>query len=110
MEATNTYAECIYSHLSGDPDLGDIVAMFVEEMPKRVSIILDHLNKAEMISLRRDAHQLRGAAGSYGFDPISPCASRVENAIRDGESEERIREAVMELVDLCGRLQRGRPS
>lgn len=110
MEATTNCPESVYSRLSGDPDLGDLVATFVEELPKRVDAIRTHLNSGDMNSLRRDAHQLRGAAGSYGFDLLSPSANRVENAIRDGEAEEHIRNAVTELVDLCGRVRRGQPS
>jgi histidine phosphotransfer protein HptB len=101
--------ECIYSRLSGDSDLRDIVEMFVEEMPGRATSLLDHLNDANWEGLRRAAHQLKGAAGSYGFDLISPCAGRVESAVRDGEPEDRIREAVLALVDLCGRVRGGQP-
>ena len=109
MIQKNTTGECIYSHLGGDPDLRDIVEMFVEEMPGRVASLLEHLNDADWDGLRRAAHQLKGAAGSYGFEAISPCAGRVESAIRDGEPEQRIRDAVMELVDLCGRARSGQP-
>ncbi len=84
MIQEDTTGECIYSRLSGDPDLRDIVEMFVEEMPGRVASLLDHLSDANWEGLRRAAHQLKGAAGSYGFEPISPSAGRVESAIRDG--------------------------
>ena len=86
--------------LASDPDLREIVDLFVEEMPGRVAGMLEQLRAADWEGLRRSAHQLRGAAGSYGFDPISPSAGKVEAAIRDGEPEQRIRETVDELVDL----------
>ena len=110
MIEENTIGGCIYSHLGGDPDLRDIVEMFVEEMPGRTASLLDHLNDADWEGLRRAAHQLKGAAGSYGFEPISPSTGRVESAIRDGEPEQHIREAVLALVDLCGRVRSGQPS
>jgi histidine phosphotransfer protein HptB len=97
--------EPVYSRLANDPDLADIVEMFVDEMPERVENLLHCLDEKNWNELRQAAHQLKGAAGSYGFEPISPCASRVESAIRNNEPEERIREAVMELVELCGRVQ-----
>jgi histidine phosphotransfer protein HptB len=99
----------VYSRLAVDPDLSEIVDMFVEEMPGRVATLLDQLNAGDWEDLRRTAHQLKGAAGSYGFDLISPSAGKVEAAIRDQESEERIREVLEELVDLCKRARCGAP-
>ncbi len=101
--------ECVYSRLAGDPDLREIVDLFVEEMPGRVAALLDQLNAADWEGLWRTAHQLKGAAGSYGFDIISPCAGKVEAAVRDAEPEERIRATVEELVDLCRRTRCGLP-
>ncbi len=100
----------IYSRLCDDPDLTDILEMFVAEMPGRVDMLLRHLEEQNWESLRRVAHQLKGAAGSYGFETITPAAARVEHAIRDHEPEERIRTAVMELVDLCRRVRTGQPA
>jgi len=100
----------IYSSLGGDPDLGEIVDMFVEEMPDRVGAIQTQLEEADWDALRRAAHQLKGAAGSYGFDLISPCAGRLEAAVREQEPEEQIRRAAQELVDMCRRARSGTPS
>jgi histidine phosphotransfer protein HptB len=99
----------VYSRLAGDPDLREIVDLFVEEMPDRVATLLDKLQSQDWEGLRQAAHQLKGAAGSYGFDAISPCAGKVESAIRDGEPEPRIRATVEELVDLCNRTRCGLP-
>lgn len=109
MNQENTSTDYIYSRLGGDPELGDIVEMFVDEMPERVASLLDQLDKSDWESLRRTAHQLKGAAGSYGFDPVTPCAARVEAAVRDGEPEERIRAVCKELAELCSRLHCGQP-
>jgi histidine phosphotransfer protein HptB len=110
MVQANASAECLYSSLAADPELGEIVGMFVEEMPGRVVSLLERLSKKDWDGLRQSAHQLKGAAGSYGFGAISPCAGHLESVIRDAEPEERIRQAVMELVDLCGRVRCGQPA
>jgi HPt (histidine-containing phosphotransfer) domain-containing protein len=109
MDQAIVNRECIYSRLAGDPDLREIVDLFVEEMPGRVAVLLDQLDAADWEGMRRTAHQLKGAAGSYGFDAISPCAGKVEAAIRDGEPEQRIRAILDELVDLCNRTRCGLP-
>jgi histidine phosphotransfer protein HptB len=101
--------EGVYSRLGGDPDLGDLVVMFAEELPKRMTALLESLNDGDWESLQRAAHQIKGAAGSYGFDAISPAAGRVEYAVRNGEPEEQIRTAVAELGELCSRVRCGQP-
>ena len=110
MIQTDSKLECIYSRLGGDPELGDIVEMFVEEMPERAASLRDYLNVGDFANLRQAAHRLKGAAGSYGFDQITPCAGRLEAAISESEPESQIRQAVAELVDLCERVRGGQPA
>ena len=105
-QATNM-AEPIYSSFGTDPDLGEIVELFVEEMPGRVQTLVDEYNSGDWGGLRRTAHQLKGAAGSYGFEEISPAAGRLERFLANDEPEEQIRAAVGELIDLCGRARAG---
>jgi len=99
----------IYSRLADDPDLREIVDMFAEEMPDRIATLLDQLSKEDWESLRRTAHQLKGAAGSYGFDAVSPCAGKVEAALMNSEPEEQIRASVDALVEMCSRVRGGLP-
>ncbi|OHB85061.1 MAG: hypothetical protein A2V98_25680 [Planctomycetes bacterium RBG_16_64_12] len=105
MTGTPTKSEPLCSLLGEDPELRDIVELFVEEMAERISSLLDGLNGSDWEGLRRRAHQLKGAAGSYGFPPITDSASRLEEAIRKSHPEGEIRRLVEELVDLCGRAQ-----
>jgi HPt (histidine-containing phosphotransfer) domain-containing protein len=109
MESSTATTSLLYSKLASDPDLAEIVDMFVEEMPGRVAALQEQLNSADWDALSRTAHQLKGAAGSYGFDPLSPCAGKVETAVRNGEPEQAIRETVNELVDMCNRVRGGVP-
>lgn len=109
LEKDEDVGKGVYSELGDDFDLADIVALFVEEMPTRVATLLKCLENGDEATLRQVAHQLMGAAGSYGFGVVSEAAGRVENAIRCNGSEEQIRRAVVELIDLCGRMRTGRP-
>lgn len=104
MSATQ---EPLYSTFGGDEDLGEIVEMFVDEMPERISTLLGQLNSSDWEALRRSAHQLKGAAGSYGFATISPCAATLESSIREELPEEQIHQAVEELVAMCRRTRAG---
>jgi histidine phosphotransfer protein HptB len=100
----------LYSSLGGDPDLGDLVTLFVEEMTDRVAHLYDLYNRKDWEELRRSAHQLKGAAGSYGFGAISPYAGKLETAIRDTVGEDEILLAVNELADICKSVHAGVPN
>jgi len=97
--------EPLYSTLGADPLLAEIVDMFVDEIPDRVERLLEQLWSGDLEAVRRTAHQLKGAAGSYGFETISPFAAEVESAIRANEPEEAIRLSVKQLVELCDRVR-----
>ena len=104
MQVT-TDVEYLYSSLAGDPDLGEIVDLFVDEMPERVEHLSQCLATGDWDQLRRYAHQMKGACGSYGFHQLTGPASRLEVAARDRHEEQAIREAVDELVGLCQRVR-----
>lgn len=105
MTVSPVALEPLVSSFADDPDLGEIVGMFVEEMPARVDNLLARLQAGDWEGLERAAHQLKGAAGSYGFDQITPCAARAERAVKQRQPEGEIRAAVTELVQLCQRVR-----
>ena len=105
-----TSTETLYSTLGGDPDLRDIVEMFVDEMPDRTAALLQRIDAGDWEGLRRLAHQLKGAAGSYGFEPITHLAARVEDALRESRPKPEIRRLADELIELCDRAQAGPPA
>jgi histidine phosphotransfer protein HptB len=110
MTTPNNATELYYSVLANDTELAEIVAMFVEEMPSRVREMSSYFASANWEQLGRVAHQLRGAAGSYGFDQVTPFAARLEKFVRDGQPEATIQAALDDLVDACGRLRAGAPA
>jgi len=110
MASTATAAtKPLYSALAKDPDLREIVEMFVQEMPGRVSSLLERVDASDWEGLRRAAHQLKGAAGSYGFEPITCSAARLETAIRESQPKEQIHQLAEQLVGLCRRAEVGPP-
>jgi histidine phosphotransfer protein HptB len=109
MTQTSTESEYVYSRLGSDPNLADIVDMFVNEMPNRVELLLDSMSKGDWDAVRQAAHRLKGAAGSYGFDAISPVAGKLEAAVLNKQPEEDIGEAVADLIVLCRRVRCGMP-
>ncbi|MEX2187936.1 MAG: Hpt domain-containing protein [Pirellulales bacterium] len=97
----------IFSTLGGDSDLGDLVETFVAEMPDRVASLEACFAAQDLAELGRTAHQIKGAAGSYGFACITPVAAHVETAAKTQEPEDVVRAALDELVGMCRRLRAG---
>jgi HPt (histidine-containing phosphotransfer) domain-containing protein len=100
----------LYSRFGTDPDLGELVDLFVAEMPARIESILVRAERRDWESLRRSAHQLKGSAGSYGFSQLTTPAMRLETAIKDQREEALILEMLQELVDLCRLVRGGAPA
>ena len=109
MNTATITADALCSTFGGDPDLHELVDMFVDEMPDRIGSIECFFESQRWEELRRAAHQLKGAAGSYGFDAITPLAARLETAVRQQEPEEQILHAVNDLGALCRRARAGVP-
>jgi HPt (histidine-containing phosphotransfer) domain-containing protein len=105
LQAVET--EFLYSTLAADPDLAEIVEMFVDEMPARIENLTNILAARDWPALTRLAHQMKGACGSYGFHPLTPAAARLEYACKEGHEEAAIQEAVAELVALCQKVRPG---
>ncbi len=101
--------EPVYSTFGNDPDLSDLVVLFVEDIPERLESLRTHAEAGDWEQLKRDAHQMKGAAGSYGFDQVTPFAAALESKCRALEPEEEILASLGELLCLCQRLSAGGP-
>ena len=97
----------IYSGLAGDPCLGPIVAQFVEGLPDKISALRRHVAGRNYEQVLRDAHQLKGSAGSYGFPDITARAAALESTARSGDREPRVQRALDELAEVCRRARPG---
>lgn len=108
--ATGNEQDLLYSDFGGDADLGDLVEMFVSEIPDRIQSMLQAAEAADWEQLGRVAHQIKGAAGSYGFGGVTPIAADLERACRESGTAEAIRQGLEELVDMCRRMRGGLPT
>jgi CheY-like chemotaxis protein/HPt (histidine-containing phosphotransfer) domain-containing protein len=83
-----------------DPDMHDLVAKFVENVKQHATTLESALRADDRETVRKTAHQLKGAAGGYGFPTITSAAQRLELAAREGEP---LAQKVAEVVELCRR-------
>ena len=97
--------EPLYSTLADDPDTAELVALFVDELPQRLAVADALAHRADWESLDRLAHQLKGAAGSYGFPTLTDSAAALEQACRTDCEATVIRQALAALAETCGRAR-----
>ncbi len=107
MPSTTKEIEPIYSTFGGDPVLGEMVELYVAEMPDRIASLEQAFSDADDVGLRRNAHQMKGAAGSYGFDLLTEFAAKLEASVRDGRPRQQIQRALDELTERCRRIRAG---
>ena len=99
----------VYSSLGTDPDLGELVELFVSEIPDRVAKLQEAWDAQDWDTLGRAAHQLSGAAGSYGFEDLMPCLHRLDHLVRTERPRDEIGKALAEVTELCSRARAGAP-
>jgi CheY-like chemotaxis protein/HPt (histidine-containing phosphotransfer) domain-containing protein len=83
-----------------DDAMARLLIRFVSKLPERVARIESLARENDLENLRQAVHQLRGAAGGYGFPQVTELAGRTENSIRDGDPVEMIKKEVDLLVEL----------
>jgi len=93
----------LYSELADDPDLADVLEMFVNDLPERARRLREAVAAEDFETLRCLAHQLKGAGGGYGFGAITDAAREVESFAGPPVQPESLGPAVEELVRLCRR-------
>jgi HPt (histidine-containing phosphotransfer) domain-containing protein len=102
------------SQFADDPEMADLVEMFVSELPSRLEAIERAWSAGDGQGLRRMAHQLKGAGSGYGYPMVSEAAAAVEAALlacgeSSGASElAGVRAKVEALTALCRRAASGR--
>ncbi|MCC5795331.1 MAG: PAS domain S-box protein [Chromatiales bacterium] len=75
----------LVSELADDPEMTDLVTEFAAELAARADRLEQLLDSGSVQELVRLAHQLKGAAGGYGFPSITDAAAHVETlALEEG--------------------------
>jgi len=100
----DTIKSPIVSSLADDPDLVDLVEMFVDQLPERLSAMHRAFEQSDLRRLRQLAHQLKGSGGSYGFAVLTFAAAELEEGCK-AQALDRIGDALRELSDLVPRLK-----
>lgn len=71
----------IVSEYANDPDMVELVEGFVARIPTRRTALWGAYESRNAVDLKRLAHQLKGAAGGFGFPILTQVAATLEAAI-----------------------------
>ena len=100
--AAESGSRFIVSELADDEEMTALVERFTNNLPQQAQRLEDAADANERETIRRLAHQLKGAAGGYGYPTITTAASRLEQQAREGET---FAQALAEVCDLCRRAR-----
>lgn len=95
----------LVSEFASDCDMVDIIRDFVASMPARASAIREALDASQIDAVMRQVHQLRGAAGGFGFGIITDSAAQLELAYQQRRGADELSARVGELANLCRRAR-----
>ena len=109
MTRSVSQEDAIYSTLGNDPELGELVSMFVDELQQRVDHMAECVQEEDWQQLGRAAHQLKGAAGSYGFQQLTPVLQQLESSAKQADDPHDTLKAFEVIVRYCDRVRAGGP-
>ncbi len=99
--------DVLLSDMADDPDMAELIQQFLGMLPERIEAIEAHRSPALRGPLASLAHQLKGAAGGYGYMPISEAARTVERFASAGGTQQECDTAVDALLMRCRAAIRG---
>ncbi len=99
--------DVLHSDLADDPDMLELIGQFLQQLAVRITVIDANRGVAERSTLASVAHQLKGAAGGYGYMSISEAARTVERFASAGGTQQECDEAINRLLARCEAAMRG---
>jgi HPt (histidine-containing phosphotransfer) domain-containing protein len=97
----------LQSEFASDADMQELIQMFVDEVPQRMSEFRFAWDRANAAELGRLAHQMKGAAPGYGFTPLGESAKALESALKHAAHDlTAVRREFDSLIQMCSRVAR----
>lgn len=85
--AAGQASDRLLSEFVGDSEMAELIDFFISEVQQRIGAMADAMEMGDLSRLRSHVHQLRGAAGGYGFPSITQSAAELETALRAQPSD-----------------------
>jgi PAS domain S-box-containing protein len=110
------FEEPLVSEYANDPEILEILEIFIESLNGRIESIDTLFIDEDWLELADVAHQMKGAAGGYGFPTITEVAAEVErlsSAMETSDTQAKsdvltqLKSCVDRLVFMCRRAMQG---
>jgi signal transduction histidine kinase/HPt (histidine-containing phosphotransfer) domain-containing protein/ActR/RegA family two-component response regulator len=88
------------STIATEPTMQTLLTRFIDRLPERVKALRTFLEEEDLARLRQTVHQLRGAAGGFGFPQLTEHATRAEQKLAGSEPLQTVREEIESLIAL----------
>ena len=86
-----------------DPDLADLVPGFLNNRRRDVDRLKALLEVDNFADIRMIGHNMKGAGGGYGFDPITDLGGTIERAALACDTQT-IEQSIAQLADYLARV------
>jgi DNA-binding NarL/FixJ family response regulator len=93
----------LVSDFADDYEMQGLIEDFVKGLADSIERAQVAFTTDDMVVLQRVAHQLKGAAGGYGFMPITEAAAELEQAVRSRDPS--MGEKLDGVIQLCRRAR-----
>jgi HPt (histidine-containing phosphotransfer) domain-containing protein len=93
----------VHSAYADDEDFAELLRAFADTIPEKQRTVLELHRAGSIDELRRWAHQLKGAAGGYGFPELTEAAAELEQACK-AQDAVRIKLGVDRVLDYLKRI------
>ena len=97
----------IISEFADDVEMRDLLASFVAGLPVHMERARTALEAGDLVTLQRVAHQLKGAAGGYGFMCITDAAALLERSVKERAPD--MAQKLEDVARLCRRARADTP-
>jgi HPt (histidine-containing phosphotransfer) domain-containing protein len=94
----------IRSQFANDLDFQDLLVEFAQAISERRQLFAELHSAGSFDELERQAHQLKGAGGGYGFPQVSVASGELERACRAKDAAG-IDRCLAELLDVLRRVE-----
>lgn len=87
-----------------DPEMAELAELFLAQLVVRLEAMHAAWSQGDLAGVRFISHQLRGAAGGYGFPEVGAAAGAIEDLLRGAADAVLVRDQIEELERTVRRL------
>jgi signal transduction histidine kinase/DNA-binding response OmpR family regulator len=99
-EPSSAPVASLKSTMGDESSVQTLLSRFIARLPERVTALRTFLDEEDLEKLRQTVHQLKGAAGGYGYPQLTHQAGRAEQKLVEGTPLDTVRAEIESLIAL----------